>query len=119
MCLYLALQGKYLYVLGGPRRFNDYGDFFVFDVSNPAAPAKVGKLSFSPGAYGIAVSGAHAYVAGAAGLDIIDISNPAAPTKVGSYNSPSSGVAVAGTFAYVSTANGLVILMYQILHHLA
>jgi hypothetical protein len=67
-------------------------------------------------AYGVAVSGAYAYVADYnAGLRVIDVSNPSSPREVGFYDTPyyASGVAVSGSYAYVADwEGGLVILRF-------
>jgi hypothetical protein len=71
----------------------DYGDYIHWAGSVATGPA-----------YGVTVSGTHAYVAGYFGLQVIDISNPQSPQIVGSVDTPGSanGVAVAGTYAYVA-----------------
>ncbi len=53
----VAVQGRYAYIGVGPR-------LVVVDVSNPAAPRKVGESGVLPETVlGVAVSGAYAYVA--------------------------------------------------------
>ncbi|MBI4325006.1 MAG: hypothetical protein HY674_07045 [Chloroflexi bacterium] len=81
----------------------------VIDVSNPANPVRVGGVD-TEHAYGVAVSGNHAYVAGARqqgtnwipGLQVIDVSNPANPVRVGGYDTSGYAVAVAGNYAYLA-----------------
>jgi len=56
-------------------------------------------------AYGVAISGSHAYVAdGVAGLQVIDITDPASPQLVGGVDTPGEafGVAISGSHAYVA-----------------
>jgi len=56
-------------------------------------------------AYGVAISGSHAYVAdGVAGLQVIDITDPASPQLVGGVDTPydAAGVAISGSHAYVA-----------------
>ena len=82
-----------------------YGGLAILDVSNPAAPVRLGGYDTSGEARGVAVSGSVAYVAdNTAGLQIIDVSNPANPVRLGSYNTGGQafGVAVSGTIAYVA-----------------
>jgi len=70
-----------------------------------------GEMGFydTPGyAYGVAISGKHAYVADYdKGLRVIDISDPAHPYEVGFYDTPGQawGVAVSGSYAYVADGN--------------
>ena len=69
----------------------------VIDISTPSAPTRVGGYDTAGNAFGVAVSGAYAYVADDDnGLEVIDISNPGAPTRAGGYDTAGSawGVAV-------------------------
>ena len=73
----------------------DYGDYLH----------RVGSVDTPGYAYGVAVSGTHAYVANDYfGLQVIDITNPTSPQIVGSVDTPVSALAVAvsGTHAYVA-----------------
>ena len=75
------------------------------DVSDPAHPAETGFYDTPRNAYGVAVSGAYAYVADwEGGLRIVDVSDPTHPAEVGSCDTPgyAGGVAVAGGYAYVA-----------------
>ncbi|MHB1035149.1 MAG: Ig-like domain-containing protein [Pirellulales bacterium] len=77
----------------------------IVDVSNPAAPVRLGRYETSGQGYDVAVSGTLAYVATYdAGLVIIDVTNPAAPVFFGSYDTSgyAFGVAVSETLAYVA-----------------
>lgn len=77
----------------------------IFDVSDPAAPRRLGGFDTSGTAYGVQVVGTLAYVADAsAGLQVIDVSDPAAPRRLGGFatSGRASGVQVVGTLAYVA-----------------
>jgi hypothetical protein len=60
-------------------------------------------MNFEP--FGIAISGAQAYVVGGSpdGLQVVDLTNPANPQVVGSVDTPwaGQGVAVSGAHAFV------------------
>jgi DNA-binding beta-propeller fold protein YncE len=77
----------------------------IWDITNPAAPTRLGYCNTPSYAYGVAVSGNYAYVAdGWAGLRIINVSNPQSPFEAGYYDTPgwALGVAVSGNYAYVA-----------------
>ncbi len=63
--------------------------FVVFDISNPAAPQKCGRVGFATDALGyLAVQGRYVYVAvsnilPSNGLLVVDIADPKNPTIVG------------------------------------
>ncbi len=82
----------------------DYNDY----------PHEVGWLRTPSFAYGVAVSGDHAYVAnGPAGFQVIDISDPEVPVIVGSLSSGSGetyDVAVSGHHAYLVGGGGLQVI---------
>jgi len=95
----VAVGGSYAYIA------DDRAGLQIIDISNPAAPQRVGGYDTSGYAYGVAVAGSYAYVADKeAGLQIINISNPTAPHRVGGYDTAGAvwGVAVAGSYAYVA-----------------
>jgi hypothetical protein len=76
----LALEGTSAYVV-------DWQSLYIVDVSDPAAPRKLGTCSLpsdpSNGANGVAVAGAYAFVtSGELGLHILDISDPHAPQLI-------------------------------------
>ncbi|GIK37290.1 MAG: hypothetical protein BroJett011_11230 [Chloroflexota bacterium] len=108
---HIAVTDKTLYLGAGP-------EFLVVDVSNPASPQELTRLSLG-WVNQIVVAGTTAYVVAAnqiAELHIFDISDPAAPRQVGRYqtSSPVTAVAVApappaqaGVVAYVITQEGL------------
>lgn len=90
--------GDYAYLCAG-------GVLVALDVSNPSAPALAGRIDTPGTAYGVYVSGSHAYVAAhSAGLRVIDVSDPSSPNEVGFYDTPgySYGVYVSGSHAYVA-----------------
>jgi len=110
----VAVAGSYAYVavvapvsqyLGGGS-LEIGGSLRVLDVSTPANPKEVGFYDTPGAAYGVAVAGSYAYVAGgySGGLRVMDVSSPAWPTEVGSCDTPGEarGVAVAGSYAYVA-----------------
>jgi len=99
----LALAGNYAYVAYG---WYGWDRLYIADISDPGHPTEVGFYNTPGDAYGVAVAGDYAYVAGDERLTIVDVSDPAAPTEAGFYDTPWSayGVAVAGGYAYV--ANG-------------
>jgi hypothetical protein len=76
----------------------------------------VARLATPGSAVGVAVSGAHAYVADATAVVVVEISDPLNPEPVGSVDTPSyaSGTAVSGTQLYVADAlSGLLVLPSQ------
>jgi hypothetical protein len=103
----VAVAGSYAYTA-------DLYGLTVYDVSDPANPAKVGELLLPEEASGVAVSGSVAYVAdGESGLQIIDVTDPSAPSRLGSYDTPGYAwdVALFGNVAYVADeASGLQII---------
>ncbi len=85
-------------------RISDSG-LQVIDISDPANPTLVGTCDTPGDAYGVAVSGDHAFVADrVSGLQVIDISDPASPTLAGTCDTPGDayGVAVSGDHAFVA-----------------
>jgi hypothetical protein len=108
------LVGSRLFISDGPA------GLLIFDVSNPAAPVRLGQLSLSTPVWDVAVSGTIAFLAGdASGLVIADISNPASPQQISetmleSYapfatepRSIALSVAVQNGLVYVGTANSV------------
>ena len=101
----LAISNDYAYVA-----FNDYADneddgLAIIDVSTLSAPSQVGLCDTPGEAWGVAVSGDHAFVAdGSQGLQVCDVSPPADSIVVGSYTNMvgfAYGVIVSGTTVYV------------------
>jgi len=86
------------------------GWLHIVDMSNPAAPVRLGVYDTPGDARRLALTGNTAYVAdGAAGMRLIDISDPAQPVERG-HLAPPSGAAtavlqVSGSLAFVA-ANG-------------
>jgi hypothetical protein len=79
----------------------------IYDVSNPAAPAKASTFR-APGvaAQRVALRGRRAYVAGGAGgLQVLDLSTPSKPRVVGEFKAarPVRDVAVSGSHVYIVT----------------
>jgi hypothetical protein len=86
----------------------------AFSWSSLGSPTLAGTYNTPGHAYGVAVSGSHAYVADYEfGLQIIDISNPAIPAFVGTADTAGNAndLAVSGNYAYVADgADGLVVI---------
>jgi hypothetical protein len=104
------VSGDYAYMT------DDYGEFHVVNVTDPAHPAIAGACYLGGffSTRGIFVSGSLAYVAnGSNGLVIVDVSNPQVPAVAGSYDTPGQayGVFAAGGYAYVADGeSGLVVV---------
>jgi hypothetical protein len=96
----VAVSGSYAYVACA-KYFPDGGGLAVIDISTPSAPAEVGFIDTPSFAYGVAVSGGYAYVAGG-GLHVIDVSTPSAPVEVGFLEGEGRAVTVEGGYAYVT-----------------
>jgi hypothetical protein len=89
---------KLAYLVGG-------GMLQLYDVSNPAAPAKLSTLRLPGRATRAAIKGALAYVVtGPEGLQIVDLSNPAEPKIIGAHKTPSPARDVAVTDTHVFVA---------------
>jgi len=86
----------------------------IFDVSDPANPARVGGLDTSGFVMDVEVVGNLAFVAdGTAGLLVIDVSDPANPIRVGGFDTidRATDVEINGERIYLADgARGLVIL---------
>ena len=98
----IAVSGNYAYLASGTN------GLFIYDISNPALPVKVGHAKGSNNAeinaYAVAVSGNYAFVVSAEDptLNVYDVSNSAAPTNVGGLNSNLfGGLAILGTNLYL------------------
>ncbi len=77
----------------------------VFDLANPAAPARRGSHAFPEKVWGFTVTGSLAYVAaGHSGFWILDVSDPDAPVLRGALKTPgqAKNVAVSGARAVVA-----------------
>jgi hypothetical protein len=80
----------------------------LYDVSNPASPAKITAYKTPGAAQRAAVRGHLVYVAdGREGLQVVDLSDPARPVIVGAHKTatPARDVAVSGTLVFVLTGN--------------
>ncbi len=100
------VAGDYAYIAVDIQSFPGSGRLEIVDIADPASPQSVGSVGFADGAYGVTVSGHHAFVAAyAIGLVVIDVADPSAPVVVGTADTPSAayGVAVAGDYAYVAS----------------
>ncbi|MEB3259110.1 MAG: hypothetical protein VKP63_00605 [Cyanobacteriota bacterium] len=104
------IVGSLAYVISN-RRQAGLGELQVFNVSNPAAPVKLGQSSFQLSSldllYNVQVVGQYAYIAaGSKGMKIVDVSNPAVPVLRGEYyyNSDQRAydVQVVGKHAFVA-----------------
>lgn len=84
----------------------DQSGLHVIDVTNPAAPRRVGGYSGNNSALRVAVSGEHVFLADGA-IQILDVSDPAAPRRVGDdgLSGDARAVAVAGDYAYLADNN--------------
>lgn len=103
----VAVVGQYAYIADGE------GGLVTVDVSDPRAPVEVGASTRFL-AWGLAIQGDYAYVAGDIGLRIVSIIDPLHPTEVGSVRIGTEGafrVTVAGNRAYVTAGeNGLYVI---------
>ena len=80
------------------------GNLQIYDVSNPAEPARASTFVTPGRAHRVAIDGDLVYVAdGAAGVHVVDITNPAAPSLVATYPSarPARDVSVAGSYVFL------------------
>ena len=78
---HVRVLGDYVYV-------SHETTFTVWDVSNPAAPRRMGAVEFPEEIWGFRIRADRAYVgANFFGVGILDISDPAAPTLLGSHKS--------------------------------
>jgi len=94
----IEVQGQFAYVAANKN-------LLVFDVSNPAAPRKVGDLAFPEKIWGFRVNGSRVFVAdGHSGLGVVDVSKPSAPVLVSLFKTPgqAKNASVAGDRALVA-----------------
>lgn len=94
----VAVDGNRAYVADGPT-------LRIHDIADPAAPVETGTVTLPQNIYGIAVSGALAYLAiDFDGLAVVDVANPAAPRVAGAFRTPGQAlsIAVSGTTAAVA-----------------
>ncbi len=111
----IAFAGNRVYL----GRANSTGrEFYIFDVSNPAASALLGQRDLNGTPNDIVVSGNYAYVAStddAQELQIIDVSNPATIDQVGKLTTvdltvANSGNAAANAVALAVSGNYLLMI---------
>jgi|GEM_PF-155861 len=96
-CHEIAIQDNHAYVGCGDG-------LKVVDISIPSNPQIVGSVSTVGSAFGVVVSGSHAYIAASwSGLQVVDISIPSNPQIIGSVDTPDDAnrVIVFGDIAYV------------------
>jgi hypothetical protein len=94
----IEVDGDRGYLVGGKT-------LTVVDLSNPAAPVKLGSYAFPEKIWGIRIVGSTVYAAADFyGLGIIDVSNPRSPALVGSVKlaGQAKNVALVGTTAFVA-----------------
>jgi hypothetical protein len=94
----VEIRGSHAYVAGGRT-------LTVIDLSDPAAPRRVGAYSFPEQIWSFRLVGQYAYVAANFfGLGILDLTNPASPTLRASFKTPgqAKGVAIVGTTVFVA-----------------
>jgi hypothetical protein len=106
----LAVVEPYVYVTGSDSPICCTNAFSVFDVSNPAAPARVGQQRpFDTTAFQIREVGDCACIAGVGSeenLMLIDVSNRSQPVrKPGFLLGGHTSISVAGQYLYVASAN--------------
>lgn len=112
-------QGDYAYVVATSGTPN----FFIYNISNPAAPSLVGSLTVSASAINVAVEGNYAYIATTNNnieMQIINVTNPASPTIAGSFNSSGSadgyGIRVSGNYVYLSRLTNSGVQEFQVIN---
>jgi hypothetical protein len=94
----IELDGARAYIVGGKM-------LTLVDVSNPAAPTRLGSYSFPEKIWGIRIVGSTVYVAADFfGLGILDVSDPRSPVLRGSLKLPgqAKNVALVGTTALIA-----------------
>lgn len=82
------------------------GGLFIFDVSNPASPVRIGGYDTPGEAVDVVVSGGLAFVADTeAGIQIVDVGSPSSPVRIGGYETAGAayGVAVSGSLVLVAS----------------
>lgn len=112
-------QGNYAYVVATSGTPN----FFIYNISNPAAPSLVGSLTVSASPTNVAVDGNYAYIASTNNnieMQIINVTNPSSPSIVSSFNGAGSGdaygVRVNGNYVYLTRLTGTSVIEFQIIN---
>jgi len=93
----MRVDGTRAYVASGRT-------FTIFDVSNPAAPKRLGAHTFPEQVWSFRVNGSMAWIGvNFYGLAILDVSNPSVPALRGSFKTPgqAKAAAVVGNKAFV------------------
>jgi len=103
--MHLALQGNTLF-------FNEGSYLVIVDVSSPASPVELSRITMLNSIMAIAISGNYAYVSYGAGVAIVDITNPSIPFITGfTVGYPwINGISVLGDYAYVVHWEGLSVI---------
>jgi hypothetical protein len=82
------------------------GHVYAVDVSDPAAPKKIGGVSTGGVARGLDVDGSVAYVAaGSAGLVLVDVTDPAQPVVKATADTPGTAIRVDASEGYAVVAD--------------
>jgi hypothetical protein len=83
---------------------NSFPGLEIADITSPESPAFVDTCVCGANAWGVHVSGSHAFFVDLDGLEIADVSTPSNATIVGSYDLPGwpYKVHVSGDYAYVA-----------------
>jgi len=107
-------------VVGNKAYVGGIRNFYIVDVSNPAAPVELGRCPISDEARNVHVTNSLAYIAeGFSGLQIVSISTPDKPEVIASYSMPGYStvkIKVADATAYVADSDkGLEVID---LHHI-
>ena len=101
--------GNYAYLV---RNTSSTTNFFIINISNPAAPSLAGSLTLPNTPTNVFVSGNYAYVSNSntsGELQIVNVTNPAAPSLTSTFNAPGTAggglsVFVSGNYAYLGRA---------------
>lgn len=109
----VAVSGNYAYVV--TQNSTTTGEFYVFDITNPATPTLVGSFEVGNHVYGVYATGGRAYLANARvdkEVIILDVSNPTSPVMLGSYDVPLAGangqsVFYGGGVVHLTTRNNV------------
>ncbi|MEN6625355.1 MAG: choice-of-anchor D domain-containing protein [Candidatus Sumerlaeia bacterium] len=109
----VVVDGNYAYVSQWTQNAGgtiiDYtGEFQVFDITNPAAPAAISHITLPDAGRGIFKSGNLVFIATAwRGVTIIDVTDPASPTQIKVLDTPNIAldVWVEGTTLWVADAS--------------
>lgn len=106
-----AVQGRYLYLVGGTSGGND---FYIVDISNPAIPVITNSSKTGINvAYGLSIQNRIAYAVGLSStiFQPIDVSIPTSPTLLnpGTISAGANNLTVQGKYAYVPMSSSNVL----------